>query len=69
MSLINYLVAFIRGSRKFCNGAGGGPDFFKSSTYFIEGRTDLHREAIGPDGSNCFSRGVRTSSTNLVIFK
>ena len=34
--------------------------FFYSSTYFTKGRMDLHREAIGPDGSNCFWRGVRT---------
>ena len=31
------------------------------STYFTEGRTDLPREAIGPNGSNCFSRRFRTS--------
>ena len=38
---------------------GGGPEtfFFKISTYFTESRTDLPREAIGPEGSNCFSRG------------
>ena len=29
----------------------------KSSTYFTEGGRDLPREAIGPMGSNCFSRG------------
>ena len=34
--------------------------YFVSLTYFIEGCTDLPREAIGP-GSNCFSRGVSTS--------
>ena len=28
--------------------------------YFTEGRTDLPREAIGPEGSNCFLKGVRT---------
>ena len=39
----------------------GGPEtFFKPSTYFTEGRMDLPREAIGPKGSNCFTRGVRT---------
>ena len=43
-------------------GVGRGPEIlFKSSTYFTqEGRTDLSREAIGPEGSNCFSREVRT---------
>ena len=35
--------------------------YFWLSTYFTEGRTDLTREAIGPNGSNCFSRGLRTS--------
>ena len=28
-----------------------------ASTYFTDSRTDLPREAIGPLGSNCFSRG------------
>ena len=28
-----------------------------SSKYFTEGRTEPPREAIGPEGSNCFSRG------------
>ena len=28
-----------------------------SATYFTEGRTSLPIEAIGPEGSNCFSRG------------
>ena len=28
--------------------------------YFTEGRTDLPREEIGPEGSNCFIKGVRT---------
>ena len=37
------------------------------STYFTEGRTDLPREAIGPDGSNCFSRGVHTSTSKECI--
>ena len=31
-----------------------------SSTYFTEGRLDLPREAIGRNGSNCFSMSVRT---------
>ena len=30
-------------------------------TYFIEGRMDLPREAIGPERSNCFSSGDHTS--------
>ena len=45
---------------------GRGPDnvyfknyYFLSSTYFKEGRTDIHREANGPKGSICFSRGDR----------
>ena len=45
-----------------------GPDngffyiyIYKLSTYFTEDRTNLPREAIGPEGSNCSSRGVRTS--------
>ena len=28
-----------------------------SSMYFAEGLTDPPQEAIGPNGSNCFSRG------------
>ena len=42
---------------------GGGMVVFFSqpATYFAEGRTNLPPEAIGPSGSNCFSRGVRTS--------
>ena len=32
-----------------------------ASMYFTEGRTDLLREAIGPEGSNCFSKGGCTS--------
>ena len=35
--------------------------FFQPTTYFTEGHTYLPREAIGPEGSNCFSSGVRTS--------
>ena len=35
--------------------------FFYSTTYFIDSDTDLPLETIGPFGSNCFSRGVRTS--------
>ena len=35
----------------------GGSDFFWSTMYFTEGRTNLPREAIGPEGSNCFSKG------------
>ena len=36
---------------------------FFSSTYFREGRMDLPLEAIGPNGSNCFSRGVHTRNS------
>ena len=38
---------------------GGGRHvvFFRENSYFTEGRTDLHREAIGPGETNCFSRG------------
>ena len=32
-----------------------------SSTYFHGGPNGPPREAIGPEGSNCFSIGVRTS--------
>ena len=44
-------------SRKF----QGGPKKILSSKYFTEGCMDLPQEAIGPKGSNCFFRGVRTS--------
>ena len=51
------------GSRKFCQGwRYGGLLFSQPSTYFTEGRTNLPPEAIGPLGSNCFLRGVRTYS-------
>ena len=52
----------MRGSRKFLRGEWGWGKrrgilttfLFQSSTYFIEGRTNLLREAIEPNGSNCF---------------
>ena len=34
--------------------------FFVVNAFHLSGRTGLPREAIGPDGSNCLSRGVRT---------
>ena len=44
-----YISAVVRGSRRFCQGS---PDnFVLSSKYFIEGRTDLLREAVGPKES------------------
>ena len=58
------LLSMCRYSR-LCRGGemGSGKHFliFESSTYFTEGRMDLPREAIGPEGSNCFSKGVQTS--------
>ena len=42
-------------------GGRGSENFFQSSTYFTKGRTDLPRETIRPPGSNCFSRGDRSS--------
>ena len=48
----------MRRSRKFSQGV---LKLFKSSLCFTVGCRDLPREAIGPKGSNCFSRGVHTS--------
>ena len=31
--------------------------------YFTEGHTDLLLEPIGTEGSNCFSRGIRTCTS------
>ena len=44
----------------------GGPNnlFLVSSTYFTEGRTDLSREGIGPEGSIA-SRGVGVIRTYI----
>ena len=43
-------------------GGGGGGIFSHPRTmFFTEVGRDLPREAIGPKGSNCFSRGVITS--------
>ena len=44
----------MRRSRKFSQGV---LKLFKSSLCFTVGCRDLPREAIGPNGSNCFSRG------------
>ena len=44
----------MRGFRKFKK---VGPENFLVINVFTEGRTDLPLEAIGPEGSNCFSRG------------
>ena len=61
----------MNGSNKFRRGQGVGmgvgegcvcergvlKTYFKSSSYFADCRMELFREAIGPSGSNCFSRG------------
>ena len=64
------------GSLKEVDGRGGGPDnlcFFKQSTYFTDGPTNLHQEASGPKVSDCFLRGVHTSIketyNHFVIFQ
>ena len=41
----------MRGSRKIRQGWGYRSYFFLSSAYFTVGRTDIRREAIGPEGS------------------
>ena len=52
------------GSRQFRQGPGGGvlTTFFKSSAYFTEGRTDLHREA-------CLEILVRTAPFEKQTYK
>ena len=41
--------------------------FLVINLYFTESRTDLPREAIGQEGSNCFSRRVCTSVSKTHI--
>ena len=41
---------------------------FSGNNYFIEGRTNLTREANGPEGSNCSSNGVRSKTTSTYGF-
>ena len=41
----------------FLFGGGGGGH----QRFFTDGRMDLPRGAIGPNGSNCFSRGIHTT--------
>ena len=45
--------------KKVSSGGRDAPEnlFYWSSIYFTGGRKDLHRDAIVPKGSNCFSNG------------
>ena len=56
-----------RGSRKFCQGCPYklGFNCFYSSTYFTEDCTNLPQEAIGPKGSDCFSRVCTSISKKI----
>ena len=67
-SIILKSIDFTNRSRNY----QGGSDnvfcvFYYSSMFFTEGRTDLPREAIEPEGSNCFSRGVRARVSKKTI--
>ena len=51
-------ISLMRRSRKFRQcGAGFLQKDFSHQPGFTEGRTDLPRKALWPEGSNCFSRG------------
>ena len=59
-------IIFMNISKKFRQEGPENIFFKKSSMYFTEGHTDLPREAIGHEGSNCFSKGEGASTS---IFK
>ena len=62
INLVGGFIGIMGGSRKLHQGALTTFFLFFLVIYeFTEGRTNLPQETIGPKGSNCFLRGVRTS--------
>ena len=60
-SVFKDIYLFIQDSTKFRQDLGGPENLFQTLTYFTDGRTDLPREAIGPEGMNSFSGTVHIS--------
>ena len=49
--------------QKITSGGGGSEKFFLVINELSRAVYDLPRETVGPAGSNCFSRVVRTSNS------